>query len=224
MVYPGRNNVYRLPPWARFLSSSTDGVLFFGPQTNAVTVTFAFMLLPEAIYLALVEPAAAANNAYVTTIVVPLLIVASYYFFLRASASDPGVIPRCRPDWELDAESDLGYLSDNASSRPSSKQYVYSQGRRFVFTFCNKCQAYRKGRSPVHCTACGNCVVGFDHHCPYIGTCVGSASYPYFFGFLFFGTAADLAMMASCLVRLLRLTYSPVRANLVSLSLSLVSL
>lgn len=43
------------------------------------------------------------------------------------------------------------------------------------------CKCYYPGKYRKHCKACNKCVVGFDHHCPFLNQCIGSHNYKLFF-------------------------------------------
>ena len=45
---------------------------------------------------------------------------------------------------------------------------------------CEWCNV-RMGARTKHCRRCNNCVERFDHHCVWLGTCVGSRNYALFF-------------------------------------------
>lgn len=47
-----------------------------------------------------------------------------------------------------------------------------------MLRYCRICNIYR-GIRTVHCYTCQNCVVGFDHHCLWLGTCIGARNYLY---------------------------------------------
>ena len=57
------------------------------------------------------------------------------------------------------------------------------------------CPTCRTARPPgtAHCHDCGHCVVFLDHHCPWLGTCIGMRNYWWFLCALGAGTAHGAA-------------------------------
>ncbi|XP_028552248.1 protein S-acyltransferase 11 isoform X2 [Dendrobium catenatum] len=51
------------------------------------------------------------------------------------------------------------------------------------YTFCTYCEKPKPPRAH-HCRSCRMCVLDMDHHCPFIGNCVGAANHRHFIIFL----------------------------------------
>eukprot|EP00928_Gymnodinium_smaydae_P026676 TRINITY_DN20875_c0_g1_i1.p1 TRINITY_DN20875_c0_g1~~TRINITY_DN20875_c0_g1_i1.p1 ORF type:complete len:479 (-),score=67.28 TRINITY_DN20875_c0_g1_i1:159-1535(-) len=54
--------------------------------------------------------------------------------------------------------------------------------------WCKRCEMYQPLRTK-HCHDCGRCVRTHDHHCPWIGTCVGENNRVFFYWYLIFQAA-----------------------------------
>jgi hypothetical protein len=67
-------------------------------------------------------------------------------------------------------------------------------GHMIKLKYCKTCKVlfikhsfigemYRPPRT-IHCDDCGVCIEKLDHHCPWVGTCVGKRNYRYFLSFV----------------------------------------
>lgn len=121
--------------------------------------------------------------AYVTLVVSPsatvMFVLGStglWYNFLKAWRSDPGIV---RTSQEVKYRTIIE-LAETEGFNPS--------------VFCSSCLVKRPIRSK-HCSVCDRCVSRFDHHCPWVGNCIGEKNHNNFVGYLLF--LSLLAVFAS---------------------------
>jgi len=71
---------------------------------------------------------------------------------------------------------------------------IVVNGVKISQKYCQTCRIYRPLRSK-HCSSCGRCIFRYDHHCPWLGNCIGLGNYRTFLclissAMIYFGVAA----------------------------------
>ena len=106
-------------------------------------------------------------------------------FLGLVSFRDPGIIPAIRH-----CEGELMPQRDALESMsPPSQIFAFESGTFSLNSkYCKFCRVFRPPRAS-HCFECQQCVERFDHHCPWIGICVGKKNYFYFILYISFTLA-----------------------------------
>lgn len=144
------------------------------------------ILVPSSLFFIWVFPSLWSRGSYALPIAVLAVFLTTTGLLLATCCTDPGIIPRrevvlaTRCGVELEAALGYDVLGGSGDgSEPTIPEKLRSQGYRW----CRTCRIVRPPRAS-HCSDCDNCVLRYDHHCPFVNNCVGQRNYHFFFGFI----------------------------------------
>ena len=156
--------------------------ILVGTKYYHLLYSFLFLTLPTSVFISSMIKINTSSSIALTVIVL-LFFIPIIYGLLKGGTRDPGIIERNNE-----------YASYNNKKNTIK---INIKGHMVNLNYCYTCFHFRPPRTS-HCAECDNCVEKFDHHCLWMGTCVGKRNYKYFYLVLSLTTILSLIQIFSC--------------------------
>lgn len=187
------------------------GRLIFGPDAASLLLTMLLICGPAITFCGQIiskihsynktehqdDPSHQPILGFPVLFVTMVILILDLFFLFMTSGRDPGIVPRNLRPPEADEAFDMTTPSMEWISgrtphlRLPRTREVLVGGFPVKVKYCDTCLLYRPPRAS-HCSICNNCVQKFDHHCPWVGQCIGLRNYRFFF--LFISTSTFLCI------------------------------
>ncbi|KAJ4459820.1 putative DHHC-type zinc finger family protein [Paratrimastix pyriformis] len=188
--------------WTGLNTFCCGGRLYVGSNWLQALFSHFLIILPPAAITVLfimiargvVSPSTPVDTVILILLWVFMLLSDAFYVCGFASLifctfTDPGVLPK--------------YSAE--APRPEEEADFQKRGLRY----CDTCHCVRPPRAS-HCTYCNHCVDKFDHHCPWVGNCVGGRNYRFFLSFLYSVCLECLTVLCFCGLAIYVIVCTPV--------------
>lgn len=190
------------------------GRFIFGPDVRSVFLSIFLIVAPVSVFCAFVARKLLNDFPHhLGVLIMAVVIIFTFYviiLLLMTSGRDPGIIPRNThpPQPELtDPGQEPGSGHQTPQLRLPRVKEVMVNGMIVKVKYCDTCMLYRPPRCS-HCSICDNCVERFDHHCPWVGQCIGRRNYRFFFMFVSSATLLCVYVFGFCWVYAIRIMNS----------------
>ncbi|XP_062510886.1 palmitoyltransferase ZDHHC14-like [Corticium candelabrum] len=190
-VFPGRNQF------------CCGGRCILSHETGVFKLTLVLIVITGSLFFIFDAPYLWEHVHPIIPLISAALFAWTLAFLFRTACMDPGILPR-----SAIAESEFyeaaSYEQGEAGAMyvpPARTKDITVNGKTMKLKYCFTCKVFRPPRTS-HCSMCNVCIENFDHHCPWVGNCVGKRNYRYFFLFLFMLSLLCIDIFASIICHL----------------------
>ncbi|XP_051577890.1 palmitoyltransferase ZDHHC18a isoform X2 [Myxocyprinus asiaticus] len=170
-VFPGNNRFY------------CDGRIMLASQCGVLPLTIGLIFITSGLFLTFDCPFLVEHLTVFIPVIAGVLFLFVVISLLQTSLTDPGILPRALPDEAADIERQIDNSGSSTYRPPPRTKEILINDQVVKLKYCFTCKMFRPPRTS-HCSLCDNCVERFDHHCPWVGNCVGKRNYRLFYTFI----------------------------------------
>ena len=193
------NLITKIADWAGYNYIRWKGNLLLGPCSFRPTMLSLITIsIPIFLFLFFISDFLAKKISFLIPLIIVIIYIITVSLLIIVSFCDPGII--------LSFPMKKRIIEDRRESKIFQLGYIKN------YKYCDTCSIIRPSRS-THCGDCNKCVEKFDHHCPWIGTCVGKRNYKYFYFFLFILNFLICLIIIFCIYYLIKRITEIVKEN-----------
>ena len=162
--------------------------LLLGNKYYHIIISFILITIPVILYIFTMFKIFTFSSIILAIISIIFYIPIIIFLFIGA-CSDPGLVER---------NNEYAFYDNRKSV---IKMNI--KGHMVNLNYCYTCFHFRPPRTS-HCAECDNCVENFDHHCLWLGTCVGKRNYKYFYYLLSLTSVLCFIVVISSVILLIK--------------------
>lgn len=142
------------------------------------------MLLPSLFYFAFCAQYLWQHVSPWLPVLTLIVLLSTAILWLLTACTDPGIIPRAALQCQCpEIQNDVARVTGCRPLAFDGVDCITRSEEEQGYRFCETCNIIRPPRAS-HCRDCDNCVLRFDHHCPFVNNCIGQRNIIFFNGFL----------------------------------------
>lgn len=186
-----------------------------------------FLVVPTALYFVFCGQWLWEHVSPALPLLTLAVFVVNIIFLLLTSCTDPGILPRYKLQQavhglEEEVRKACGVQPPDINPITLEPLDPITQAQFEVgYKWCTSCKVVRPPRCS-HCRDCDNCVLRFDHHCPFVNNCVGQRNYGYFSGFLLSTGCLGFSVFAGIVITVAKFSGQPSKDPVVWLLLVII--